>query len=431
MDSNPFVVTRQRLVQAPPGAIFELLADPSKHQLIDGTGASKHTRGGDPARLDVGAEFGPERHVGRGHRMRNIVEEFDEAQLIAWRDPQGHRWRYELLPAPRGTVVRKTWDASRLKRQWPLKVRGVARNTPVDLEHTLDRLADYFDPATPRPVVPEPAGPSKQKASATELTPAQAAKREAERLARVERAAQMDRAAAEARAAKEQRTAQTQETRAARRAERAEKAALARQAREARKQEKVEQAAQEERGKAEKAAEAERLRLEKAEEAARVEQAKAEKIAAAERLRAEQAAEVERAKAQKIADAERAKAEKIAAAERVRADKAAQVEAARVAKARKQAEDTPVEPVPPIGGTAGPLKSTPRRPSREAIAAAKAGRQAPPRPEPQPAAAPPVAKPKPRPAPQETTSTPNQGTTPEPVRTGLPPAAARRLRRAS
>ncbi|MBM6621780.1 SRPBCC family protein [Micrococcaceae bacterium RIT802] len=418
MDSNPYVVTRQRLVQAPPGAIFELLADPSGLQLIDASGPEKHARPDEPQRLGIGAEFGPERHVGRGRRMRNIVVEFEEARIIAWRDPQGHRWRYELVPAPRGTVVRETWDASRVRRHWPLKVRGVARRTPVDIEQTLDRLADYFDPAMPRPAAPEPTFASKRADQATALTPAQAAKREAERRARAEKAEQMDRAAAEALASKEQRAAHTAETRAARRVERAEQAVLARQAREARSVAKTEQAAQEVRARAEKAAAAERAKTEKAEQAAQLERAKAEKVAAAERAKAEQAAQLERAKAEKVAAAGRAKAEK-----------AARVEAARVAKARKHEEHVPVEPLPPIGGTAGPLKSAPRRPAREAIAAAKAGRPAPPAPEPKPVAVAPKPKPKPRPQPSAAadTSTPIQ----DPVRTGLPPAAARRLRRAS
>lgn len=413
MDSNPYVVTRQRLVQAPPGAIFELLADPAKHRHIDGSDARHPIHADDPDRLGLGAEFGPDRLVGQGHRMRNIVEEFEEARSIAWRDPRGHRWRYELVPAARGTVVRETWDASRVKRHWTMKARGAARNTPVEIEHTLDRLADHFDPTTPRPATPEPPNKSKPVAPAATLTPAQAAKREADRRARAERAVQMDRAAAEARASKEQRAAHTAETRAARRSERSERAALARQAREARSVAKAEQSAQEDRAKAEKAAEAERMRAEKA----------------------ERAAELERAKAQKTAEAQRVKAERAAVAGRATEEKAARSTAARQAKDRKLEKPAPVEPMPPIGGTAGPMASAPRKPSREAIAAAKAGRQAPPAPAPRPQPkAKPVAsapkrqlEPKPQPEPTAAASKPVQ----DPVRTGLPPAAARRLRRAS
>lgn len=416
MDSNPYVVTRQRLVQAPPGAIFELLADPSKHLLIDGSGPEKHVRPDEPERLDLGAEFGAEQRVGRGRHLRNIVVEFEEARHIAWRDPQGHRWRYDLVPAPRGTVVRETWDASRVKRQWTLKVRGVVRNTPVDIERTLDRLADYFDPATPRPAAAEPEHPPKRAPRATSMTPAQVAKREAGKQARADKAVQMDQAAAAAQAAKEQRAAHTVETRAARRVERAEQAVLAREAREARSAAKAEQAAQEERARAQKAADAERAKAEKAEQ-----------LAQAERAKAEKAADAEKARNAKAATAEKARIEKAAAAERERSGKAARLKASQEAKVRKQENSDPVEPLPPIGGTAGPLKSAPRRPSRESIAAAKAGRQSPSAPKPKPTAVAPKPKPKPQPDPKGDAAKP----IPEAVRTGLPPAAARRLRRAS
>src|SRR6185312_9044976 len=199
MESSPYLVTRQRLVQAPPGAIFELLADPSKHPLIDGSGTVKRARAEEPQRLSLGAEFGMDMHLGLGYRIQNTVVEFEEARLIAWRHFNGHRWRYELTPAPRGTLVRETWDASRLKRQWPLKLLGFTRSTPVNIERILDRLADYFDPTTPRPTDPTPpAGPPrsrKAKPRTPEQAARQAAKNEAQRQARARKAVEADESA--------------------------------------------------------------------------------------------------------------------------------------------------------------------------------------------------------------------------------------------
>lgn len=147
MDQSPYYVTRQRLVHAPPGAVFELLADPSKHPLIDGSGTVKAARGdGAPQRLTLGSQFGMDMRLGFPYKIQNTVVEFEEARVIAWRHFNGHRWRYELTSVPRGTLVRETWDASRLKRKWPLRVLGFTRKTPGNIERTLDRLAAYFEP---------------------------------------------------------------------------------------------------------------------------------------------------------------------------------------------------------------------------------------------------------------------------------------------
>ncbi|MGP5731641.1 SRPBCC family protein [Arthrobacter rhombi] len=401
MDSNPYLVTRQRLVQAPPGAIFELLADPSKHPLIDGSGTVKNSRQDEPQRLSLGAEFGMDMRLGVGYRIQNTVVEFEENRLIAWRHFNGHRWRYELIPAPRGTLVRETWDASRLKRQWPLKVMGFTRSTPANIERTLDRLADYFDPNTPRPTEPSPPRSSKRQPQPKTLTPAQQEKEAAKKQARAAKAVQQDEEAIAAQAAKAERLALAQEASTARRAARAERSARAKEARTLKEAEKTEQAALAERARAEKVAESERAQALKAEQAAQEEKAKAEK-----------AAEIERAQAEKLAEAERVKAEKLAQEERERRAKVARAEQAQTAKASKQEPQVPVEPLPPIGATARPLKKAPTRPAREVIAAAKAGRRDTPAPEPEPEAI--VPEP-----------------TPPAVQERRPMAAARRMRRAS
>lgn len=405
MDSNPYLVTRQRLVQAPPGAIFELLVDPSKHPLIDGSGTVKSARQDEPQRLALGSEFGMDMRLGVGYRIQNTVVEFEENRLIAWRHFNGHRWRYELIPAPRGTLVRETWDASRLKRQWPLKVMGFTRSTPVNIERTLDRLADYFDPNTPRPPEPEPPRPSPRKPRAKSLTPAQEAKEAARKQARAQKAAQQDEEGVAAQAAKAERLVLAEEAETARRAARNERTAEARRARELKEAEKAEQAALAERAQAEKVAEQERVEAEKAAEAAREEQAKAQK-----------AAELERAQAERIAAAERVKEERAARQEHERRTKAARAEEAEAAKTRKNAPQVPVEPLPPIGATPRPLTTTPRRPAREMIAAAKAGRRDAPAPGQgtEPAGEPDTQEP-----------------TPPPAGDRRPVAAARRMRRAS
>lgn len=144
MEQTPYFVTRQRLVAAPPSAVFDLLADPTQHALIDGSGTVKASRDAVPQRLALGSEFGMDMRLGVPYRIQNTVVEFEEDRQIAWRHFNGHRWRYELAEAPGGTLVSETWDASRIKHQWILRLMGFTRSTPGNIERTLDRLAAHF-----------------------------------------------------------------------------------------------------------------------------------------------------------------------------------------------------------------------------------------------------------------------------------------------
>ncbi|HMF03426.1 MAG TPA: SRPBCC family protein, partial [Acidimicrobiia bacterium] len=87
-------VSVQRVIAAPPEKIFDVLADPSQHPAIDGSGMVKHTRGEEPERLSLGAKFGMSMRLGIPYNITNTVVEFDDNRLIAWRHFGGHRWRY-------------------------------------------------------------------------------------------------------------------------------------------------------------------------------------------------------------------------------------------------------------------------------------------------------------------------------------------------
>lgn len=111
------VVTVQRTIPAPPEAIFALLADPSRHCEIDGSGTVRGARG-EERKLTLGDRFGMSMRMGLPYGTNNEVVEFDEPRRIAWQTrglgivrPFGGRiWRYELEPVEGGTVVRETWD---------------------------------------------------------------------------------------------------------------------------------------------------------------------------------------------------------------------------------------------------------------------------------------------------------------------------------
>jgi Polyketide cyclase / dehydrase and lipid transport len=143
------VVTVERVLPAAPEAIFELLADATKHPLIDGSGTVKRAKPGAPQRLSLGATFGMSMKLGVSYSMLNTVIEFDDNRRIAWqaRPPgvlgrllAGRIWRYELEPAEGGTKVRESWDLSQDRQRLFLKLGPLPERTRLNMERTLEHI---------------------------------------------------------------------------------------------------------------------------------------------------------------------------------------------------------------------------------------------------------------------------------------------------
>lgn len=122
------------VVNARSETVFDLLADPSTHPAIDGTGWVRPPI--DPAPLtEVGQIFRMgmyhENHPNKHYEMANRVEVLDRPHAIAWQpgaepkdipgyqgppdagiDYGGWTWRYDLVPAGSGTAVTLTYDWS-------------------------------------------------------------------------------------------------------------------------------------------------------------------------------------------------------------------------------------------------------------------------------------------------------------------------------
>jgi uncharacterized protein YndB with AHSA1/START domain len=137
-------VSRTRIVAGPAEEIFSLLADPSKHSLIDGSGTVRDARSDAPERLAMGSTFGMNMKFGVAYKMTNTVMEFEENRLIAWRHIGGHRWRYELEPVDGGTKVTETFDWSTAKAPLALELTKTPQRNVKSIEKTLDRLAARF-----------------------------------------------------------------------------------------------------------------------------------------------------------------------------------------------------------------------------------------------------------------------------------------------
>ena len=144
--TNPAkIVSVTVTVNATPQQIFDLLADPSKHGEIDGSGSIQNAQSSAPERLALGAKFGMDMKIGVSYKITNEVVEFDEPRRIAWRHFGGHVWRYILEPTDGGTLVTEQFDWNTSKSQLLMRVMNYPAKNRASIEKTLERLAKRFE----------------------------------------------------------------------------------------------------------------------------------------------------------------------------------------------------------------------------------------------------------------------------------------------
>ena len=138
------VVSVERVITASPEMIFEFLADPRNHSLIDGSGTVRQTQPGVPARLSIGAEFGMQMKLGAPYKITNEVVEFVEGKQISWRHLGGHIWRYILEPVADGTKVTEQFDYTNARSVLVLRLAMYPSRNKRSIVKTLDNLAAHF-----------------------------------------------------------------------------------------------------------------------------------------------------------------------------------------------------------------------------------------------------------------------------------------------
>lgn len=142
-------VSASKTIAAPAQRIFDLLADPGKHALIDGSGTVLASRGS-AQRLRLGSTFGMDMKMGVPYKITNKVVEFEDGRLIAWRHFGRHRWRWELTPIDDNTTeVTETfdWSTSPAGALYPLL--KFPENNHKAIKRTLERLAELFASESP------------------------------------------------------------------------------------------------------------------------------------------------------------------------------------------------------------------------------------------------------------------------------------------
>ena len=145
---TPEHVRASTTIDASPEAVFAVLADPSSHAAIDGTGWVRASLEGDRI-CAAGQVFRMamyhDNHPEKDYEIANLVEVFDEPRAIAWKPGTesptgalsfgGWTWRYDLTPSgPSRTTVTLTYDWSAVGPE----VREYLQFPPFPLEH-LDR----------------------------------------------------------------------------------------------------------------------------------------------------------------------------------------------------------------------------------------------------------------------------------------------------
>ena len=149
--SQQSVVSVDRVIDAPPGAIFAIVADATRHPEIDGSGQLVKAKEGAAQHLSLGSTFGMSMKMGVPYTVTNTVIEFEQDRRIAWqtvlagplgRFLGGRIWRYELEPVEGGTKVTESWDLSRDKQSFFLKNPKIGQHTAASMSKTLDRLAE-------------------------------------------------------------------------------------------------------------------------------------------------------------------------------------------------------------------------------------------------------------------------------------------------
>ena len=145
--SSRDVETVERVIPAPAERIFAILADPSRHSEIDGSGTVRGMKS--PAQeLALGSKFGMSMKLGVPYSMESTVIEFEPNRRIAWqtRPPGripgklagGRIWRYELEPVEGGTRVRESWDIS--QEVVKVLVKPARGKTIKAMADTLERI---------------------------------------------------------------------------------------------------------------------------------------------------------------------------------------------------------------------------------------------------------------------------------------------------
>ncbi len=111
VDAGPRQVSRSVEVAAPVAELYALAADPRRHHELDGSGTVRENIKM-PAAVGVGSRFSTNMKMfGVPYRITSTVTALKPNEVVEWRHPVGHRWRWEFESlSPTRTRVTETFD---------------------------------------------------------------------------------------------------------------------------------------------------------------------------------------------------------------------------------------------------------------------------------------------------------------------------------
>jgi hypothetical protein len=149
VDAGRNQVSRSVEVHAPAADLFAVVADPRRHHELDGSGTvGENIRA--PRRLVAGARFTTKMTMfGVPYRITSTVTAMKPDELIEWRHPVGHHWRWEFAAiTPTITRVTETFDyrdTGLLKDRLKYYERtGFAKRNAAAIEATLTKLRNRY-----------------------------------------------------------------------------------------------------------------------------------------------------------------------------------------------------------------------------------------------------------------------------------------------
>ncbi len=132
-------------ISTPAAVIFNILANPQMHSVIDGSKSVKAVNWG-PGKLSAGAKFGMKMKIGIRYKITNVVTEYKENELIAWRHLGRWVWRYELKAlSPNETLVTESFDSRPSHLNSWLRLRNAYDYAEIAMAKTLVRLKRYAE----------------------------------------------------------------------------------------------------------------------------------------------------------------------------------------------------------------------------------------------------------------------------------------------